>query len=175
QHVNRGTDNAPKRKHRRDLKKMKLLHLPAVSNRAEEDHDFGGKVCETGKANGGESSETENQTGERHHFRETAKVIERKRSGTIANLAGDAEQQRNRETMSEDQCSRASRSKNVRARDAEKNVAHVHHAGIAKHPIELLLRDRDEPDVDDVPEQKNREQIHKIMRALRQKRRGQPQ
>ena len=77
--------------------------------------------------------------------------------------------------MSEDQCSRASRSKNVRARDAEKNVAHVHHAGIAKHPIELLLRDRDEPDVDDVPEQKNREQIHKIMRALRQKRRGQSQ
>ena len=39
---------------------------------------------------------------------------------------------------------------NVCARDTEKNVAHVHDAGIAEHPIEPLLRDRDKADINDV-------------------------
>ena len=38
----------------------------------------------------------------------------------------------------------------LRARDPEKNVAHVHHARVTEHPIEPLLRERDEADVNDV-------------------------
>ena len=63
----------------------------------------------------------------------------------------------------------------VRAGDAEKNVAHVHHAGIAEHPIEPLLRDRDQPDVDDVAEQQHDQQRVPMLRALRQQRQRETQ
>ena len=55
-------------------------------------------------------------------------------------------------------------------RDAEKNVAHVHHTRIAKHPIEPLLRDRDQPDVDDVTAQQDEEEPAPMPRAFREKR-----
>ena len=56
------------------------------------------------------------------------------------------------------------------AGDAEENVTHVHHARIAEHPIEALLRDGDQPDVDDVAEQEHNQKRVPLLRALRQKR-----
>ena len=56
----------------------------------------------------------------------------------------------------------------LRARDSEKDVAHVHHARIAEHPIEPLLRDRDQADVDDIAEQEDDEQPGPVLRAFRQ-------
>ena len=44
------------------------------------------------------------------------------------------------------------------AGDPEKNVAHVHDAGIAEHPSEPALRDRDQTNVNDVRQQKDQEQ-----------------
>ena len=61
------------------------------------------------------------------------------------------------------------------AGDSEKNVAHVHHARVAEHPIEPLLGDCDQADVNDVPEQQNDEQSRPVSRALRQQGNGQTQ
>ena len=63
----------------------------------------------------------------------------------------------------------------VGARDPEKDVAHVHHARITEHPIEPLLRDRDEADVDDVAQQQHDEQRVPVLRALRHERQGEAQ
>ena len=70
--------------------------------------------------------------------------------------------------MSEHENNCASRAEDVGARDSEKNVTHVHHARVAEHPVEPLLRDRDQADVNDVPEQQHDEKIGPVTRALRQ-------
>ena len=52
--------------------------------------------------------------------------------------------------MSKDQHNRTRQTKNAEAGDTEKNVTHMHHAGIAEHPVESLLRDCYQSDIDDV-------------------------
>src|SRR5438132_6355967 len=144
-----------------------MLHLPTVANRAEENHDLRGEVGEAGKSDRGERGEAEDETSEWHYFCKSAQFIERERAGSVANLSGDCKQERNRQSMREDQGCGAGCSKNVRARDSKKDVTHVHHARITEHPIELFLRDGDESDVNNVAEQKNREQVHPIMSPVR--------
>ena len=55
--------------------------------------------------------------------------------------------------MSKDKRYRAVNTDRVGACDPEKNIAHVHHARVTKHPIEPLLRDRYQADVNNVAEQ----------------------
>ena len=100
---------------------------------------------------------------------------ENQRARALPHFARDAEEQRDRKSVREHQSRRAVHPENVRAGDPEKNVAHVHHARIAEHPIEPLLRDRDQSDVNDVPEQQDDEQVVPVLRAFRQKRNRQTQ
>ena len=76
QHVDRGNHHAPKREHGGDLENVEALHFPAVLKRAEENHDLGGEVSETGKTDRGERGKPEGETGERHHFSEPAEIFE---------------------------------------------------------------------------------------------------
>ena len=57
----------------------------------------------------------------------------------------------------------------------EENVTHVHHARITEHPIEPLLRDRDQADIDDVAEQEHDQERVPVLRALGQEREGEAQ
>jgi len=77
--------------------------------------------------------------------------------------------------MSEHQYSRAGDTKNAGAGDAKKNVTHVHHARITEHPIEPLLGNCDEADVNDVSEEQDDEQSRPVSRSLRQKGNSQTQ
>ena len=56
--------------------------------------------------------------------------------------------------------------------DAEENVTHVHHARIAQHQVELLLRDGDQADVDDIADEQNEQQARPRFRSFRQQRQG---
>ena len=55
----------------------------------------------------------------------------------------------------------------VGAGNSEKNVTHVHHARVTQHPVEPFLSDRDQANVDDVPEQQHDEKIGPLTRSLR--------
>src|SRR5947207_4018808 len=72
--------------------------------------------------------------------------------------------------MRENQHGRAIRSEQSAAGDPEKNVTHVHDARVAKHPIESLLRDRDQPDVNEVAEKEYEQKRGPLLRALRKER-----
>ena len=77
--------------------------------------------------------------------------------------------------MSEHQNGRASHTKNASTGNAEKDVAHVHHARVTEHPIEPLLGNCDQADVNDVPQEQNDEQGRPVSRAFRQQRNCQTQ
>ena len=66
--------------------------------------------------------------------------------------------------MGEHEQRRAGEAERVKRRDAEEDVAHVHHAGIAEHGVEPLLGDGDEPHVEDVPREQEEEQIGPVLR-----------
>ena len=73
---------------------MKPPYFPAVPERAEEDHDFAGKIREAGKTDRSEHAESESEPGERHYPGEPAKLMKRQCAGAFAQLAGDSKQQR---------------------------------------------------------------------------------
>src|SRR6266699_4843268 len=77
--------------------------------------------------------------------------------------------------MSEHQHSRTGHTKNAGAGNAEKDVAHVHHARITKHPIEPLLSNCNQPYVNDVPEQQHHQQIRPVTRAFWEQGNSHPQ
>ena len=58
------------------MKDMKASYLPAVSERAKEDHDFTGEIGKARKANRGERAETEGQSSEGHYFPKAAEFVE---------------------------------------------------------------------------------------------------
>src|SRR5205085_3271688 len=101
---------------------------------------------------------TEGESFQRHEFAEPAQILERERSGPLADFAAEREKQGDRDAVSENEEGCARRSHQRSARDTEKNVAHVHDARITEHPIEPLLRDSHEPDIDDVTEQQVEEE-----------------
>src|SRR6266487_336689 len=76
QHVNRRDHHAPKPKHGGDLKNVEAFDFPAVLKRAKENHHFAGEISKTGKADRGKGAESESKSGERHHFAETAEIVE---------------------------------------------------------------------------------------------------
>ena len=52
--------------------------------------------------------------------------------------------------MREHQNNSARRAENAGAGDPKKDVTHVHDTRVTEHPIEPLLRDGNQPDVNDV-------------------------
>ncbi len=81
QHINRGDDHSPKRKHRRDLEDVKPIHLPAILERTKKDHDFPGKVRKTRQADRSKYAEAKSEAGKGHHFSKAAQLIKNQRSG----------------------------------------------------------------------------------------------
>src|SRR5713226_5281264 len=83
QHVNGRDHYSPKRKHRRDLKDVKAIHLPTVLERAKKNHDFPGKVCESRQADRCKYAEAKSETGKGHHFGEAAKFLKNQCAGAL--------------------------------------------------------------------------------------------
>src|SRR5207302_9706764 len=110
------------------------------------------------------------EAGVGHDFSEPAEIVEQQRAGALPNFSREAEEQRDRNSVRENQQRRAIRSEQSSAGDPEKNVTHVHHARIAEHPIEALLRDRDKPGVNEVAEKEREQKRGPLLRALRQER-----
>ena len=122
------------------------------------------KFANPGQSDGSECSETEGERRQRHLFGQAAHRIKVERGNAFTNLPGDGEKKRDGKAVREHQNRRTGSAENIRTGDAEKNVAHVHDAGIAEHPIEPALRDRDQTDVDDVRQQKDQEQSRPVPR-----------
>src|ERR1051325_9732037 len=99
QHVNRGNNHTPEGQDGRNLKKVELLHFPAVTKCPEENHDLGSEIGKTGKTDGRERAEPEREPRKWHCFGKTAEFAEGEGAGSIANMAGYGKQQRNRQTM----------------------------------------------------------------------------
>src|SRR4029077_2325201 len=137
---------------------MKMLVIESVSKCAENDHDFGRKIREPRDSDGSECSETEGERRQRHLFGQAAHRIKVERGNAFTNLPGDGEKKRDGKAVRKHENRRTRSAENIRTGDAEKNVAHVHDAGIAEHPIESALRDREQTNVDDVRQQKDEEQ-----------------
>ena len=80
----------------------------------------------------------------------TARRALYERAGATADFARDREEERDRDAVGKHQHSRAVQPDQVQTCDPEEDVAHVHHARVTQHPIEPLLRDCDQTDVNDV-------------------------
>src|SRR4029434_3663857 len=132
-----------------DLKYVKALPIRPDAKRAEENHHFRGEIREARESDRGKRCDTASEADKRHDLAETAEIAQDQCPGPAANLSGESEEQRDRNAMGEHQQGGTIQADDVGARNPEKDVAHVHHARIAKHPIESLLRDRDEADIDD--------------------------
>ena len=145
-----------------------MLIIESVSKSTEYDHDFGGEISETGQPDGGEDSEPEGKRGQRHRFRQPAHRVEVERGDAFADFAGEAEKESNGKPMGKHQNGGAGGAEDVGAGDAEKNVAHVHDAGVTEHPIEAALRNRDQADVDDVAQEKDQQHSGPLPRAIRE-------
>src|SRR5689334_20856717 len=115
---------------------MKMLIIESVLKCTEYNHDFGGEIGETREPNGREYSEPEGKRRQRHRFGQTAHGVEVERGDAFADFAGDAEKDGDRKPVREHQNGGTGGAKDVGAGDAEKNIAHVHDAGITEHPIE---------------------------------------
>ena len=150
-----------------------MLIVESVLKRTEHNHDFGGKIGETGEPDGRECSEPEGKRRQRHRFGQSAHRVEVERGDAFADFAGDAEKKSDRKPVSKHQNGGAGGAKDVGAGDAEENIAHVHDAGITEHPIEASLRDRDQADVDDVGQEKDQQYAGPLSRAIREQRQGQ--
>ena len=55
---------------------VKAFQVRAVVKCAEEDHHFRGEIGEARQTNRRERAETEGESGQRHHFAETAEIFE---------------------------------------------------------------------------------------------------
>src|SRR6266567_8317867 len=108
---------------------MKMQIIDSVSKSAENDHDFGREIRKPGQPDGGEYAKTEGERGQRHLFCQATHRIKIERGNAFTNFAGNGEQESDGETVREHQNRRAGSAENIRAGDAEKNVAHVHDAG----------------------------------------------
>src|SRR5437763_3694174 len=175
QHVNGRDHHAPKPKHGGDLKNVETFDFPAVLERAKENHHFAGKISETGKTNCGKGAKAKGESGEGHYLAEATKIIKEQGIGALAHFTGNGKKKRDRNAMGKYQDGRSARSENICAGYPEKNVAHVHDARVTKHPIESLLRDRDQPDVNDIPEEQHHEQARPMPCTLRKQWHGQAQ
>ncbi len=129
---------------------MKALHVRPDAEGAEDDHYFGGEISETGQTDGGKGAQPEGERAQGHDLCQSAEIRKQQRAGARAHLTGDGEEERDGNPVGEDENGGAVDAEKVAARDSEEDVAHVHHARIAEHPIEPLLRDRDQADINDV-------------------------
>ncbi len=152
------------------MEDVKAAHVGAVAEGAEEDHHFGGEIGEAGQADGSEGGEAEGEGDARHHFAESAEFIQIERAGAGAHFSGEGEERRDGKPVGEHQGRGAGQAEEIAAGDAEEDIAHVHDAGVAEHPIEFLLRDRGQADVDDVAEQEDDEEPGPMFRAFREHR-----
>src|SRR5436853_7483028 len=147
---------------------MKMLIIESVSKSAENDHDFAREIREPRESDGSECSETKGERRQRHLFCQAAHRIKVERGNAFTNLPGNGEKKRDGKAMREHQNRRAGSTENIRTGDAEKNVAHVHDTGIAEHPVEPAVRDRDQTDVNDVRQEKDQEQSRPVLRSVGQ-------
>src|SRR5881398_2131383 len=129
---------------------MKVLIIEPVSKSAENDHYFGREIREPGQPDGRKYAKTESKRRQRHLFCQATHRIKVERGNAFTNFAGNGETESDGKTVREHQNRRASSAENIRAGDAEKNVAHVHDAGITEHTIQPALRDRDKANVNNV-------------------------
>ena len=154
---------------------MKALPVRSDAKRAEENHHFRGEIRKAGESDCSKSRDTESETGERHDLAETAEIAENQCPGPPANFSRQRKEERDRNAMGEHEQGGTIQADDVGARDSEKDVTHVHHARITEHPIEPLLCDRNEADVNDVAQQQHDEERVPVPRALRHEREAEAQ
>src|SRR4051812_6622921 len=107
---------------------MKLSDLPMLLKCSKENHDLCRKIRETWKANSRKRSESECQTGKRHHFAEAAQIFKNQSAGSLAQFSGDSKQKSDGQSMGKHQNSSPGGTKDAGRGDTEKDITHVHHA-----------------------------------------------
>ena len=126
-------------------------HLGWLPNeRAEENHQLGGETDEAGQTDRGHGSEAKRQTEAWSGAGDAAEFRKFQRAGSLADFPAEGEKESNGQAMAEKHERRAGEADDIESGEAEENVAHVHHARVAEHGIELALGNRDIPNIEDI-------------------------
>ena len=116
----------------------------------EENEQFPGESHETWETNGSHGSKTEGEAEFRSRAGNSAEFREIQSARALADFTTEGKENGDGETVTQEHQGRTREADLIKSRKPKENVAHVHHAGVAEHEIQLALGDRDIPHIEDI-------------------------
>ena len=160
QHVNRTNNQGPpagKNGHQAE-------GLPG----AEEDGDLAREVGKARQAATGERRHHQRRADKWQPAKQAAEPVHLQRAGLLVKVAAQAKCQRRQKAVRNHDQHRPRHSDEIQGGNAEEDEAHVRDAGIADHPVEVLLAHGHPAAIEQIPQAQPGDNRHPVPRRIRQ-------